>query len=117
MPIIPISSSGIAAQYPVATGKRFHSSSVRFLDGTMQSFQNRSQPSIQWGMWFANQREELSIWLPFLENTLHNDLSFEFIDPVTGLALSEAKLHGDGFDLNQSVTGAQLSIQVRSEGT
>lgn len=118
MPIFPIAVTGSPAEYPLSASKRFHNTSIRFLDGAQQCFRERSQPSLLWQLKYQRQSaSELAMWLPFLEGAIAAFPDFLFVDPLTGLAYANSRVVGQEVAIEQvGVDRTRLEINIGNEG-
>lgn len=118
MPIVPIAQTGLVAEYPLASSKRFHTTSIRFLDGDMQCFPSRKSPSFHWQMKYQQlSTNEVHVWLPFLESALRDQTAFEFTDPVTATVHGGSRITGTAVEVEQEgVERARIEISILKEG-
>jgi len=118
MPIIPIEQTGFLAEYPLTSSKRFHTTSVRFIDGGEQVFRSRQASSLQWQMQYQRlNTSELQVWLPFLEGAIGGREAFDYADPVTTTIHAGSRLAGNEVAVEQAgVERARLVITIRNEG-
>lgn len=118
MPITPIEQTGFLAEYPLSSSKRFHTTSVRFVDGGQQLFRSRRAASLQWYMQYQRlNTSELQVWLPFLEGAIGGQATFDYTDPVTATVHVGSRVAGTEVAVEQvGVERAVLEISIRNEG-
>ncbi|MBL8179952.1 MAG: hypothetical protein JNK48_35055 [Bryobacterales bacterium] len=119
MAVIPIEQTNSPAEYPLHATKRFHNSSIRFLDGTEQRFRARHQPSMIWQLQYRNQNPgEMAAWMPFLDGALGSQSVFDFIDPVGMTVHSGSRMAANDVEVEQvGVHRADIAIAIRNEGS
>lgn len=96
MAAFPTLSTGAVAQYPLSVGTRFSTQSVRFLDGSRQSYRAYGAALRRWtvNLDLLTDRE-LAALAAFAAQ--QGSAPFAFTDPVTGNAAPKCVLAGDSF--------------------
>lgn len=118
MPIIPIGSTGMPAQYPFRAVRRFHNSAVLFLDGAAQYFPDRKQPSLEWQMQYQKLNSaELAQWSEFLAGAIGQSSTFPYADPATGAVYENSRISGSDVEVAQEGPGGvRIEINIRNVG-
>jgi hypothetical protein len=96
MATFPILKTGALAQYPLARSVRFSTQSVRFMDGSRQSFRLYGNGLRRWTVKLDKLDEtELGAVIAFVEQ--QGSATFTFTDPVTGDSVTPCAIDGEQF--------------------
>ena len=94
MATFPALKTGAVAQYPLERTVRFPVQSVRFLDGSRQSYQLSGAALRRWSIRLEQLDEaEAAALIAFAEEQRSN--TFSFTDPVTGSVVTKCVIGGD----------------------
>lgn len=93
MATFPSLKTGAVVQYPLTTATSFLTSAVEFLDGSRQAYQLQRGPLRKWSILLDRlDTSEISAIAAFSADQSGN--TFEFQDPVSGLAVPKCVLDG-----------------------
>ena|SRR5580658_1534120 len=113
MATFPVLKTGAVAQYPLATGTRYSTQSVRFMDGSRQRFRLIGTGLRRWTIRLDQlDEQELGAVIAFAEQ--QGGAEFTFTDPVTGSNVAGCIISGEQFDagMTREIDGqASLLIQ------
>jgi len=113
MATFPVLKTGAVAQYPLERTIRFKTQTVKFLDGSQQSYRLYKKSLRRWLVSLNSlDEQELSAVIAFVEQ--QGSAAFSFADPVTGESAAKCVIGGDSFDsgLTSEMKGhATLSIE------
>ena len=108
MPLFPTLKTGASAQYPLTTEVSCASQSVRFLDGSRQTYQTGGGNLRRWTLGLEGLDDaELNAIVAFLES--YGDSVFSFVDPETGTTVPRCILSAD-----TATTGAAAVSQANA---
>ena len=108
----PTLKTGAVAQYPLGAAQRFSTESVRFLDGSTQSFALYGAALRRWVVRLDLLDEtELGKLIAFAEQL--GSGTFAFTDPVTGIGASKCVFSGDQLTvkMTREISG-QAEIEI-----
>ena len=116
MATFPILKTGALAQYPLVRGVRFSTQSVRFMDGSQQSFRLYGNGLRQWIVKLDQLDEtELGAVIAFVEQ--QGSLTFTFSDPVTGETVTPCAIAGEQFTAGMtSEINGQTTLTIKEIG-
>ena len=113
MPSFPVLKTGAVAQYPLATGLRFATQDVRFLDGSRQTYSMQGNVLRSWRIQLDRlDAQEAGRVSQFVEAV--QGASFTFPDPVTGTNVANCIFEAE--ELAMDATGemrAEALLLVR----
>ena len=112
MATFPTLKTGAVAQYPLMSGTRYSTQSVRFMDGSRQNFRLIGTGLRRWTIRLDQlDEQELGEVIAFVEQ--QGGANFEFTDPVTGDTVGNCIISGDQFEagMTREVDG-QASLVI-----
>jgi len=97
MLIFPTLKTGAVTQYPLVSGTRYSTQSVRFMDGSSQRFRAIGTGLRRWLIKLdLLDEQELGAVIAFVEQ--QGGANFTFTDPVTGDSVPGCIVSGQQFD-------------------
>ena len=109
MATLPTLKTGAVAQYPLTVNTSYSTQSVRFLDGSQQTFRLYPAGLRRWSVQLdALDEQELDAFISFVE--VQGSEPFAFTDPVTGDLVAKCIISGQQADAGMTT---EISGQIQ----